>query len=300
MKNTLKIYYETAFMKFNEIIIQKSVEKLLNGEDYREEIINAINVEFLDFAFAFFKQILEAKLSDKAINLAWYKDSFINSADLTPSEAAIFAGMNKKTISNIYGSATKEIMINVANANIDYLEGILNSLEGDENIGISIKISHKNISVELNLSESLLVMNALATKKIALRGGAWSSIGKRVEKPLMLALCKKCGVKKAFIDAEIFRKNEDLDFDREVDFKLFRRDKGKIYRVEVKLMGKGNPESADAVIARDTDIFIADTLSAQNKNQLKALGIEFLELKNNKNCVRDFKAILKRLDVPCK
>lgn len=299
MKNTLEIYYEAAFMKFNEIIIQKSVEKLLNGEDYREEIINAINVDFLDFAFAFFKQILEAKLSDKAINLAWYKDSFINSADLTPSEAAIFAGMNKKTISNIYGSATKEIMINVANANIDYLEGILNSLEGDENIGISIKISHKNISVELNLSESLLVMNALATKKIALRGGAWSSIGKRVEKPLMLALCKKCGVKKAFIDAEIFRKNEDLDFDRELDFKLFRRDKGKIYRVEVKLMGKGNPESADAVIARDTDIFIADTLSAQNKNQLKALGIEFLELKNNKNCVRDFKAILKRLDVPC-
>lgn len=298
MKNTLEIYYEAAFMKFNEIIIQKSVEKLLNGEDYREEIINAINVEFLDFAFAFFKQILEAKLSDKAINLAWYKDSFINSANLDPSEAAIFAGMNKKTISNIYGSATKEIMINVANANIDYLEGILSSLEGDENIGISIKISHKNISVELNLSESLLVINALATKKIALRGGAWSSIGKRVEKPLMLALCKKCGVKKAFIDAEIFRKNEDLDFDREVDFRLFRRDKGKIYRVEVKLMG--DPESADAVIARDTDIFIADTLSAQNKSQLNALGIEFLELKNNKNCIRDFKAILKRLDVPCR
>lgn len=300
MKNTLEIYYEAAFMKFNEIIIQKSVEKLLNGEDYREEIINAINVDFLDFAFAFFKQILEAKLSDKAINLAWYKDSFINSAHLDPSDAAIFAGMNKKTISNIYGSATKEIMINVANANIDYLEGILSSLDSDENIGISIKISHKNISVELNLSESLLVINALATKKIALHGGAWSSIGKRVEKPLMLTLCKKCGVKKAFIDAEIFRKNEDLDFDRELDFKLFRRDKGKIYRVEVKLMGKGNPESADAVIARDTDIFIADTLSAQNKNQLKALGIEFLELKNNKNCVRDFKAILKRLDVPCK
>lgn len=105
-------------------------------------------------------------------------------------------------------------------------------------------------------------------------------------------------MKKAFIDAEIFRKNEDLDFDREVDFRLFRRDKGKIYRVEVKLMG--DPESADAVIARDTDIFIADTLSAQNKSQLNALGIEFLELKNNKNCIRDFKAILKRLDVPCR
>lgn len=148
----------------------------------------AINVEFLDFALEFFKQILHTKLNDKSINLAWCKNNFINSQNLEPSEAAIYAGMNKKTISNIYGSATKEIMINVANANIDYLESILNSLGNEsENIGISIKISYKNIAVELNLSESLLVINALATKKIALRGGAWSSIGKRVEKPFNAA-----------------------------------------------------------------------------------------------------------------
>ena len=62
-------------------------------------------------------------------------------------------------------------------------------------------------------------------------------------------------------------------------------DKTKEYRVEVKLMGKGNPESADAVIARDSHIFIADTLSEQNKKQLKALGIEFLELKKRKDFI---------------
>lgn len=189
--------------------------------------------------------------------------------------------------------------MNVANANIDYLESLLNSL-GDtkENIGINLKISYKGISVELNLSESLLVINALATKKIALRWGAWSSIGKRVEKPLMLVLCEKCGVKKEFINSEIFKKNGELDFDREVDFKLYNFNKSKEYRVEVKLMGKGNPESADVVIARDSDIFIADTLSVQNKNQLKALNIEYLELKNNKNCLKDFKVILEKLDIP--
>ncbi len=288
-------------MKFNQIVIANAVEKLLAGEDYRQEIINAINVEFLDFALEFFKQILNAKMNDKSINLAWYKKNFINNDEMKPDEVAIFAGMNKKTISNIYGSATKEIMINVANANVDYLESILNSLgEDGENIGISIKISYKNISVELNLSESLLAINALATKKIALRGGAWSSIGKRVEKPLMLALCEQCGVPKSHINAEIFKKNGELDFDREVDFKLYNKDKSRAFRVEVKLMGKGNPESADAVIARDTDIFVADTLSAQNKNQLKALGIEFLGLRNNANSVLDFAALLKRLDIPCK
>ncbi|MDD6055066.1 MAG: CfrBI family restriction endonuclease [Helicobacteraceae bacterium] len=286
-------------MKFNEIVIKSTIDKLLCGRDYRDEIVNAINVEFLDFALSFFKQILEAKLSDTALNLEWYKTHFINKENIKPDDAAIFAGMNKKTISNIYGSATKEIVLNAANANIDYLESLLESLGESENIGINIKISYKDISVELNLNESLLVINALATKKIALRGGAWSSIGKRVEKPLMLELCEKCGVKKEFINSEIFKKNGELDFDREVDFKLYNADKSKEYRVEVKLMGKGNPESADAVIARDTHIFIADTLSAQNKNQLKSLGIEFLELKNNANCINDFKVLLKKLRIPC-
>ncbi len=37
-----------------------------------------------------------------------------------------------------------------------------------------------------------------------------------------------------------------------MDFKLYNVDKTKEYRVEVKLMGKGNPEFADAVIARDS------------------------------------------------
>lgn len=286
-------------MRFDSVIIQSVVTKLLQGQDYREEVINAINLEFLDFALDFFKAILEAKMQDCALNLEWYKTHFINNANIKPDEVAIYAGMNKKTISNIYGSATKEVVLNVANANIDYLESLLTLLgDSSDNIGIILKITYKNIAVELNLSESLLVINALATKKIALRGGAWSSIGKRVEKPLMLALCEKCGVKQEFINAEVFSKNKALDFDREVDFKLYNVDKTKEYRVEVKLMGKGNPESADAVIARDSHIFIADTLSEQNKRQLKALGIEFLELKNNERILLDFMNILKNLQIP--
>ncbi len=159
-------------MKFNEMVIKQTVDKLISGKDYREEVVNAINIEFLDFALEFFKKILKAKMNDTNINLTWYKKNFINGNEINPDDAVIFAGMNKKTVSNIYGSATKEIMINVANNNIDYLESILKSLGNEsDNIGISIKISYKNISVELNLSESLLVMNALATKKIALRGG---------------------------------------------------------------------------------------------------------------------------------
>ncbi|EJB89968.1 type II restriction endonuclease [Helicobacter pylori Hp H-19] len=100
------------------------------------------------------------------------------------------------------------------------------------------------------------------------------------------------------IDATNFKKDKKLEYDREVDFKLYNKDRSKVYRVEVKLMSKGNPESADAVIARDTDIFIAYTLSEQNKQQLEYLNIVYLALKNNSNILLDFKKLCKRLDIP--
>jgi hypothetical protein len=196
----------------------------------------------------------------------------------------------------------KKIVLDVANANFEYLSELISSLEKDSESGIvlNIKISYKEVSVELSLTESLLVINALATKKIAIRGGAWSSIGKKVENPLLLKLCKLCKVPKEYINSSVFKKDETLDFDREVDFKLYDSRKEKEYRVEVKLMGRGNPESADVIYARGTDIFIVDTLSEQNRNQLKSENIKYIEMKGNLHCVDDFKILLEKLNIPCK
>ena len=83
-------------MSFSKKIIENIVNKLIKGEDYREEVINAINVEFFDFTIEFFKQILEAKLNNRAIDLQWYKRAFINNEELKPEDIANFAGTNKK------------------------------------------------------------------------------------------------------------------------------------------------------------------------------------------------------------
>ncbi len=284
---------------FENVVINKTIENLINGGDYREDIVNEINITFLDFAIDFFKKILKAKMDVEAIDVNWYKKNFINNELMDPAECAICAGINKKTVTNIYGSAKKDIILDVANSNFEYLSNVINELEKDTDTGlvISIKIAYNGITVELSLTESLLVINALATKKLAIRGGAWSSIGKKVEKPLVDKLCQICKVPPQNIDNKVFHKDGTLDFDREVDYKLIDKN-GNINRVEVKLMGRGNPESADAVIARDSQIFIADTLSEQNKSQLLSLGVKYLELKNNKNIISDFKSILKELNIP--
>lgn len=288
-------------MTFQHQVIDNTIEKLIKGEDYREEVVNAINAEFFDFTIMFFKKIVSAKLDSEEISLDWYKENFVNNDSYDPAENAIFAGMNKKTITNIYGTASRDIVLDVANANFDYLSSLIDELKQDatDEIGISIKLTYHDVYVELNLAESLLVINALATKKAAIRGGAWSSIGKKVEKPLVTKLCILCGVPKDHIDSSIFIRNMELDYDREVDYKIYDKDMNEI-RVEVKLMGKGNPESADVIYARDTKMFIADTLSQQNKNQFDANNIPFIEMKNNNDVVGDFKKALDKLNVPHK
>lgn len=155
-------------MKFEDKIINDTVEKLINGDDYRSEIINAINAQFFDFSVKFFKDIVEAKLNSNSIDLEWYKKYFIVRDDLKTEDIAIYAGMNKKTINNIHGSATKEIVLDVSKSNFDYLTSLIDELSIDNNdkLYVQIKITYNNVSVELSLTESLLVINALATKKL--------------------------------------------------------------------------------------------------------------------------------------
>lgn len=297
MQKPLKV--TIIIMRYEDDVVKRTVKKLLTGSDYREEITNSINSVFFDFTIDFFKQIVDAKMNSSKIDLEWYKKYFIDSNNFSPEESAIYAGLNKKTITNIYGTATKQVILNAAAENFNYLSNLLSEFGDDtsQGLAVNIEISYNDVSVILSLLESLLVINALVTKKVQIRGGAWSSIGKKVEKPLLDKLCELAGVPKENIDNRIFSKDKNKSFDREVDYKLIDRN-GKLYRIEVKLMGKGNPESADATIARDSNIFVADTLSQQNCNQLTERGIEYLILKDNNNILSDFITILNKLNIP--
>lgn len=90
-------------MTLTDQIVKNIIKRLIRSEDYRIEIVNLINAEFLQFAIDFFKKVVEAKLNSEDITIDWYKKYFI--ADTLPSdEIVINSGLNKKTISNMYGS----------------------------------------------------------------------------------------------------------------------------------------------------------------------------------------------------
>ncbi len=279
-----------------EQVAKNIIKKLMNGEDYRIEIVTLINAEFLQYTVEFFKKIIDAKLKNKDITVDWYKKEFLNK-NLSAEDIAINSGLNKKTISNMYNSATKEIVIEASNEHYDTLYQTIQSLvDGEEGLNITLTLKFKGVSVDLNVAESLIVINTLAVKRAALRGGLWSTAGKRVEKPLMLTLCGLYGVSEKNYKIKVKSKIQtDEDFEREIDFYL--TNKGKYFLCEVKLMGKGNPESADVIFARKSDVFIADKLSDTNKKQLNSEKVGWVELRDNEGYKR-FNKVLEDLGIP--
>ncbi len=59
-------------MTITEQVAKNIIRKLLKGEDYRIEVVNLINAEFLQFAIDFFKRIVNAKLKSQNITVDWY------------------------------------------------------------------------------------------------------------------------------------------------------------------------------------------------------------------------------------
>ena len=133
-------------------------------------------------------------------------------------------------------------------------------------------------------------------KRAAIRGGAYSATGKNVEGPLMVTICKLFNVSKENYSLNIVGggKASYGDFEREIDF--FLQNDDKVYKCEVKLMGKGNPESADAFIARESNIFVADKLSETNKTQFDSLGAHWVELRSQDGFLR-FEKLLKAYNI---
>ncbi|MFH1258248.1 MAG: CfrBI family restriction endonuclease [Elusimicrobiota bacterium] len=283
-------------MTITEQVAKNIIKKLLKGEDYRIEVVTLINAEFLQFVVDFFKKIVDAKLKNKGITVDWYKKEFLN-PDLPARDIAINSGLNEKTIHNMFNSSTKEIIIDASNEHYDTLyEAIKNLVDTEHDLELTLTVKFKGVSVDLNVSESLIVINTLAVKRAALRGGLWSTAGKRVEKPLMQILCKLYGVSDNNYSLKIKGKEiEEDDFEREIDFYLVENENQ--HKCEVKLMGRGNPESADAVIARDSKVFVADKLSDTNKKQLNSRKVEWVELRSDGGFKR-FETVLDHLNIP--
>jgi hypothetical protein len=279
-------------MPINIIKINPVIYKLIFGEDYRTEFNEYIEAEFLEEAILFFKKIVDAKLSEFEINEDWYKESFLSN-DNDKKLIALYSGLNHKTIENIKHTSRKEVVVEFSNEHYIHLKDTIDSLISSSDFSISMELSYRNVSVKLNSQESMVVINALTIIRSNIRGGAWSSLGKNIEAPLMNAFVSILKVDPAYYyqDGEEFPETF-----RETDF-FFKTKGGDPIPVEIKLMGKGNPESTDGAIARESKIFFAVKLSDSNKVNLRAHGIPFIEFSNGQS-IQMLEEVFSSLEIP--
>lgn len=276
-------------MSVSDTVVRNIVKKLILGEDHRNEVINMIDADFLNYTAKFFRKIVEAKHSNVEAE-DWYENSFL-SQELPKNEIIIHAGLAQKTIFNIYGSSRKDIVVQAAKKHFASLNSLIKQLiHQEQSLDFSFSLSTKEKSVQLSKKESLILINTLAAKRSQIRGGTWSAVGKRAEQPLMRTLCKLFSIDENFYLIDTGFANPT--YSREVDFRLIGPEGG--IKCEVKLMGKGNPESADAVYSRDTQVFIADKLSHLARSQLTDNNIKWVELSSGG--FRKFGEVLRELD----
>ena len=273
---------------------ERIMRLILNNEPYQKVTLELISDQFLEFAVQFFRDIVLAKYDGNAIDSSWYKQYFL--AGRFPSnDTNAFAGLNTKTVTNMYGSGSRQVVLNVTPKYHDELLAKIEQLVDSEfrhDIEIDLAITYNNVTIHLTLSETLVVVNALAAKRSQIRGGAWSSVGKQIELPFMVTLAKLFSVPRGNYDLKGLTAE-----DREVDFHFLDRLRNP-YFCEVKLMGKGNPESADSTVARDSDILIAHTISDTMKKQLTQNGCHWVELTALEGYRKIFH-VLEHFDVPC-
>ena len=272
-----------------EIVIEV-IRQALSGQDHRDVVVDKIDEAFVQEVVAFFERVVLAKVRNEDISVDWYKEHFLDES-LDKDDIAWNSGLNLKTIGNKRGTQRKSVVIEEALIHHDKFVELIDSL-ADDDIDIDLSLTMGSVTVHLTLNETLVVINALAVRRAAIRGGAWSAVGKRVEGPLMETLCRLFKV-----DAERYTRSLPRGRSlREVDYYLLPLD-GSQAKCEVKLMGMGNPESADAVIARGSKVFVASTMSDTNKTQMNGLGVLWTELQTENGFLR-FGETLRELGIP--
>ena len=102
-------------MTITGAVTKNIIRKLLTGEDYRSEIVALLDAAFLHYVTDFFKKVLVAKIENTDIPVDWYEKEFLSPENYA-ADVAIHAGLNKKTITNMYGSGRKQVVLDASKA----------------------------------------------------------------------------------------------------------------------------------------------------------------------------------------
>jgi hypothetical protein len=249
--------------------LKRIVVLLLSSESHRPYLVALKTKIYIDF----FSSLLDEIGLNEDATTSFKKILIDDQPDL--DNKLWYSGINHKTVGDTYGSqgvpAKERALIEIGSNIRQIVRESRTSLKS-----ITLEYNQGKI-VTLNSEELLSLFLAISTRHASLKGGFASSFGKKVEKLFLITICKIFRVSDDNYYAYDIQDEEG--FNRETDFYFVNNDKK--FKCELKMMGKGNPEGADSLYARDTSIFIGETLSDTNKKQCEKNNVHWIELKNS-------------------
>ncbi|MEG6569105.1 CfrBI family restriction endonuclease [Thermoanaerobacterium thermosaccharolyticum] len=277
-----------------EELMATMINEILHGRDYRTYVLATINERFLKNVEDITKDIFYHKKN----NEDWIKKILINTYDKKGKRNKFkllwYGGLNEKTIKNITGTSQKKVCLELGLENIKSFEVLLSEAENLNPYKVNIIIKYKDESIKLNEFESLVYLNIVSTMKLTIQGGAWSEVGKMVEKSLMYTIFTLLQIDKSdFVLLFEEMKKNNLVSNREIDAIVFDRDKNP-FTIEVKLLGIGNPEIGDEALARNVDLFITDRLTDMMINEANEKGIKVIELRSGDSLMKLYEFFIEK------
>jgi len=270
---------------------QSLVLQLLNGGDYTTKVDDMVETVYTKYLDILIRGIGRKKLAEVPVTELDYREELYNAY---LSNIPVIGGEEKFLVH--MNNLKKDDLLDRYPLGLDHYRNFESMLETLLNKSVDkdkrITIHAGSIGIILSLNDALILMGAIAVKRVVLYAKIWLVASMQVEHILLRVLCKLFEVPKQFYGMSQ-SSNERIA----VKFYLFCNPNQEKYRCEVKLMGNGNPESADAVIARDSRVFVADKLSDLNKHQLDKLGVEWVELRAE-NGYKRFGTVLENLGIP--
>ncbi|ODS43044.1 MAG: hypothetical protein MSIBF_07330 [Candidatus Altiarchaeales archaeon IMC4] len=269
-----------------EKLLDKIIIAILKGKDHRPYVLQTINKRFTDTVFDLLKLIVEARNRNKKDS--WWADEFLNNASIPKRELLWFGGLNNKTVANMANTTAREVCVDLGKKNVESINELIKELDHNNIPKIEIKIKYREKEVTLTERESLVLLNTISAMKLTLQGGAWSEVGKKVEKRLLFAIFEMMSLdNNSYILVPEKMKSKGLVGNREVDAVIFKDKNGKkLIKIELKLLGIGNPEIGDEALARGVELFLTDRMTPMMIEEGKKKGIRFIELRDSQALIK--------------
>lgn len=280
--------------------ISKIIYSILTGQDYRTYVLATINKRFVDKTQELISEVFEYKRRGDNWLEKLLDDTSKKRGKENKFKLLWFGGLNDKTVKNITGgTSTKEVCLDLGKKNIKALQLLLEDFgKSDDLYQIKIIIKKEGEQVELNYLESLFFVNIISAMKLTIQGGAWSEVGKKIEKGLLYVIFRLLKIPdENYILTTDEMKKEGLVGNREIDAIVFSNDK-KPLTIELKLLGIGNPEIGDEALARKVSLFFTDRLTDMMKEESEKIGVKVIEFRQ-KNSLLEIYNFFSSNNVDC-